>query len=153
METSKKWCKGLWVKQFLTFKYLARVSLSKVSSENTPSSSYISRVIRVYIVLVKNGKSHNPKATGSAFCRSLATWPESRATCENQPFNDSSNSSMCFLCGLFCESAVVSQSRIKSWKPLLPKFFTKLSHTTLTLNPTKIQGNDWMKLQSNLTQN
>ena len=40
METLEKLCRGLWVKQSLTFKCLARVSLSKVSLENTPSSSY-----------------------------------------------------------------------------------------------------------------
>ena len=51
----------LWVKQSLTLKYLARVSLSKVSSENTPSF-YISWVMRVYIVLVKNEKSRTPKS-------------------------------------------------------------------------------------------
>ena len=45
------------------------------------------------------------------------------------------------------------QSRAKSRKPLLHRFFTKLSRTTLTLNPTKIQGNDWTELQSNLTRN
>ena len=68
MEISKKWCKGLWVKQSLTFKYLAKVSLSKVSSKNTPSF-YISRVIRVYIVLVKNRKSHNPKSNRQCVLR------------------------------------------------------------------------------------
>ena len=61
METLEKLCRGLWVKQFLTLKCLARVSLSKVSLENTPSSSYILWVMRVYMVLVKNGKSHTPK--------------------------------------------------------------------------------------------
>ena len=61
METLEKWCRGLWVKQSLTLKCLARVSLSKVSLENTPSS-YISWVMRVYIVLIKNRQSHTPKS-------------------------------------------------------------------------------------------
>ena len=51
----------LWVKQFLALKYLARVSLSTVSLENN-HSSYISWVMMIYIVLVKNGKSHTPKS-------------------------------------------------------------------------------------------
>ena len=38
---------------------MAWVSLSKISSENTP---YISRIMRVYIVLVNNGKCHTPKS-------------------------------------------------------------------------------------------
>ena len=41
---------------------MARVSLPKVSSEQTPSSSYISLVMRVYIVLEKNWKSHTWKS-------------------------------------------------------------------------------------------
>ena len=52
------------MKQSLTLKCLVRISLSKVSSENTPFFffPYISWVMRVYIVLVKNGKSHIPKS-------------------------------------------------------------------------------------------
>ena len=39
---------------------------------------------------------------------SLVTWPESQMTREIQPVKDSSNSSICFLRGLFCEFAVAS---------------------------------------------
>ena len=62
MKSLEKWCRGLWVKQSLTLKCLVRVSLSKVSSKNNLSSSYISWVMRVYIVLVKNEKNHTPKS-------------------------------------------------------------------------------------------
>ena len=60
MKTLEKWCRGLWVKTIFNFKCLAWVSLSKISSKNTPS--YISRIMRVYIVLVNNGKCHTPKS-------------------------------------------------------------------------------------------
>ena len=62
MKTLEKLCRELWVKQSLTLKCLVRVSFSKVSSENNPPSSSISWVIRIYIMLVKNGKSHTLKS-------------------------------------------------------------------------------------------
>ena len=97
-------------KQYLTLKCFAQGFLSQKFLVITPSS-YISWVMRVYIVLVKNEKSHTKKATGSEFRRSLATWLKSRVNRKIQHVMDSSNSSMCFTCGLLCGSAIVSQSR------------------------------------------
>ena len=48
------------------------------------------------------------KAIGSGFRGSLATWLELRVSRENYLVKDSSNSSMCFSCGLFCGSSVES---------------------------------------------
>ena len=53
---------GKTISKTPTLKCLARVSLSKVSLEDTLSSSYILWVMRVYMVLVKNEKSHTPKS-------------------------------------------------------------------------------------------
>ena len=141
MEALEKWCRGLCVKQSLTLKCLARVSLSKVSSEKYSFFFlYFVGNEGLYSVGKKWEKSHSKKQQTVSVV-SLATWPKSQVTHEIQPANDSSNFSMCFSYDLFYGSQ----------KPLIHKFFTKLSHTGLKLNPTKIQENDWTKLQSNLT--
>ena len=83
-------------------------------------------------------KRHTKKKSSRESHGSLATWPESRMTREIQPIKNFSNSSMCFSHDLFRRLALASQSQ----NPHLHKIFTKFSHRTLTLNPTKIDGND-----------
>ena len=88
-------------KQSLTLKCLARVFSLKIFLEKLLVLLTISWVKRVYIVLVKVYEKAHLKTSGREFCRSLATWLELQTTRKIQPSKDSSNSNMCFLCGIF----------------------------------------------------
>ena len=77
------------------------------------------------------------KATGNGFRGSLATWLESRVTRKTSL----SMTLQISACASHMACFVGHNLQVQLRKPLFHRFFTKLSHTILTLNLTKIQGN------------
>ena len=63
--------------------YAQQLVRYRIFVRSTQLISYISWVIREYIVLVKDRKSHTQKVIGSGFRESLVTWPELQVTREN----------------------------------------------------------------------
>ena len=131
--------------QSLTLKYIARVFSLKSYLEKLLLT--ILWVMWAYIVLVKKWGKHNLKeleAKGFAGHSCDLAWVAKWLTKSSLAW-DYSDSSMCLSCGL---SPVVHSraSREPVMKSLSSQIFTKLSHLTLTLNPIKIQENDWIKI-------
>ena len=132
--------------QSLTLECIARVFSLKNSLEKLISISW---VMLTYIVLVKKWEKHTLKGSSSEFHKSLATWPKSRSDSQNLPWQETVQIPACASYTNFCGVSTrepVTNSRSS-------QIFTKLSHSTLILNPTKMQGNDWTKIQSNLIWN
>ena len=63
--------------------YAQQLVRYRIFVRSTQLISYISWVIREYIVLVKDRKSRTQKVIGIGFRESLATWPELQVTREN----------------------------------------------------------------------
>ena len=136
MENLEKWCRRLWVKKSLTLKCLARVSPSKVSSENTPYNfvgnegiySEYKEFRKALFVFAKNNK----------FRGYLVRWRFLWSTYKMTGWHDSSTSNhelhMCIFTGTFTRELVAKLhlSSLRAW------FFTSLSHSSFTIKPTKI---------------
>ena len=103
-------------------------------------------VMWVYIVCVKKWGNAHFKTSRQRVSRVTCGLAKSRNNLRNTVWQKTVHIPSCTSCVAFRRFSIHEPVASKLWTSLSSQVFTKLSHSILILNPTNIQGNDWINI-------